>query len=139
VARIEPAWTLSKGIEDCTVAERIRLSPAPKLGGWAGKQLRFLSVSRGQSILTDVQHGSFAVKRRVTGLPSMQRMWFGRHGHSLGYKKPRGSTAPAELSSTTPRLGSRHPTLNDGRDRRWRFLTVAALRLLSTLACLCVA
>ena len=97
MARIDPAWILKKGSEDCTVAERIRLSPAPKLGGWAGQQLRFLSVSRGQSILTDVQPGSLAVNRRVTGLPSMQRMWFSRHGHSLGYTKPRGSAEPAEL------------------------------------------
>jgi hypothetical protein len=97
VARINPAWILKKGREDCSVAERIHLSPAPKLGGWAGQQLRFLSVSRGQSILTDVQPGSLAVNRRVTGLPSMQRMWFSRHGHSLGYTKPRGSAEPAEL------------------------------------------
>jgi hypothetical protein len=27
----------------------------------------------------------------------MQRMWFSRHGHSLGYTKPRGSADPAEL------------------------------------------
>jgi hypothetical protein len=47
VARINPAWILKKGSEDYSVAERIRLSPAPKLGGWAGQQLRFLSVSRG--------------------------------------------------------------------------------------------
>ena len=97
VARTDPAWILKKGGEDCIVAERIRLSPAPWLGGWAGKQLRFLSVSRGQSILTDVQPGSLALNRRVTGLPLMQRMWFSRQGHSLGYMKPRGSADPAEL------------------------------------------
>ena len=75
VARTHPAWILKKGGEDCIIAERIRLSPVPWLGGWAGKQLRFLSVSRGQSILTDVQQGSLALNRRVTGLPLMQRMW----------------------------------------------------------------
>ena len=46
MARIDTAWILKKGSQDCTVAEQIRLSPAPKLGGWAGKQLRLLSVSR---------------------------------------------------------------------------------------------
>ena len=97
VARTHPAWILKKGGEDCIIAERIRLSPAPWLGGWVGKQLRFLSVSRGQSILTDVQPGSLALNRRVTGLPLMQRMWFSRHGHSLGYMKPRGSADLAEL------------------------------------------
>jgi hypothetical protein len=96
VARVDPTWTFKKGSEGWAV-EQIRLSPAPKLGGWAGKQLRFLSVSRGQSILTDVQHGSLAINRRVTGLPSMQRMWFSPHGHSLGYTKPRGSAGPPEL------------------------------------------
>jgi hypothetical protein len=48
VARIDTAWILKKGSQDCTVAEQIRLSPAPKLGGWAGQQLRF-SASVGDS------------------------------------------------------------------------------------------
>jgi hypothetical protein len=97
VARVDSAWTFKKGSGGWTVAEQIRLSPAPKLGGWAGKQLRFLSVTRGQSVLTDVEQGSLAVNRRVSGLPSMQRMWFSRLGYSLGHTKPRGSAGIPEL------------------------------------------
>jgi hypothetical protein len=36
VARIAPAWTIKKGEPAWNVVEQIRLSPAPKLGGWAG-------------------------------------------------------------------------------------------------------
>lgn len=97
MARIAPAWIFKKGGEAWSVVDQIRLSPAPKLGGWAGKQLRFLAVGRGQSVITDVEQGSLAVNRRCIGLPSMQRMWFHHRGFSLGYTKPRGSPDPAEL------------------------------------------
>ena len=103
MARIAPAWTIKKGEEGWNVVEQIKLSPAPKLGGWAGRQLRFLSVSRGQSVITDLEQGSLAVNRRSTGLPSMQRMWFHHQGgFSLGYTKARGSPEPAELFFVGP-------------------------------------
>jgi hypothetical protein len=97
VARLPSAWTFKKGAEAWQLTEQVRISPAPKLGGWAGEQLRFLSVSRGQSVITDVEPGSLAINRQRVGLPSMQRMWFHRQGYSLGYHKPRGSPDPAEL------------------------------------------
>jgi hypothetical protein len=74
----------------------------PKLGGWAGQQLRFLSVSRGQSVITDLEQGSLAVNRRRTELPPLQRMGFHGRGFSLGYMKPRGSPAAAELFFLDP-------------------------------------
>lgn len=89
-------WVLTKGADRWSVVEQVRVTPAPKLGGWAGKSLRLLSVSRGQSVLTDIEHGSLAVKQRRAGLPSMQRMWFHGQGPALGYMKPRQSPA-AEL------------------------------------------
>ena len=91
--RISPGWTLKKGAETWHAAEQLRLSPPPKLGGWAGKQLRFLSVSRGQSVITDVERGTLAINRGCAGLPSIQRMWFHGLGYSLGYTKPRGSSS----------------------------------------------
>jgi hypothetical protein len=97
MARVTSPWHFKKGAEAWHVVEQICLSPAPKLGGWAGKQLRFLSISRGQSVITDIEQGSLAMNRRCTGLPSMQRMWFHHRGFSLGYTKPRGSPEPAEL------------------------------------------
>jgi hypothetical protein len=82
--------------------EQIRISPAPKAGGRAGKQLRFLSVSRGQSVVTDIDQCTLAVNRRSRGLPAMQRIWFHPRGFSLGYTKPRGSLGPAELFFLDP-------------------------------------
>ncbi len=102
MAQIVPAWTFKKGGEKGPLVEQVRLSPAPKLGGWVGQQLRLVSVSRGQSVITDLEQGSLAVNRRSTGLPSMQRMWFHRQGFSLGYTKPRGSLEPAELFFVGP-------------------------------------
>jgi hypothetical protein len=92
-----PEWTISTGVEVLTLARHVRLSPAPKLGGWAGKLLRFLSVSRGESVIRDIDPGNLAVIRRQTGLPILQRMWFHPQGFCLGYTKPRGSSEPAEL------------------------------------------
>ena len=69
---------------------------APKAGGWAAKQLRFLSVRRGESVITDVESRSLTVTRQRTGLPTLQRMWF-HQGFCLGYTKPRGSSEPAEI------------------------------------------
>ena len=97
MARVAAAWSIKKGGPAWKVTEQIRISPAPKLGGWAGKQLRLLTVSRGQSVITDLEQGSLAVNRRSPGLPSMQRMWFHGQGFSLGYTKPRASPEPAEL------------------------------------------
>ncbi len=92
-----PEWTISTGVETLQLAGHVRLSPAPKVGGPAGKQLRFLSVSRGESVITDVEPRSLAVTGRRTGLPTLQRMWFHPQGFCLGYTKPRGSSEPAEL------------------------------------------
>lgn len=97
MARIAPQWIFKKGGEAWSIAEQFRVSPMPKLGGWAGKQLRLLSVSRGQSVITDIEQGSLAVKQRHAGLPSMQQMWFHPQGFSLGYNKRRASDDAAEL------------------------------------------
>ena len=97
MARSFCAWKLKKGADEWEVAEQVRISPAPKQGGWAGTQLRFLSISRGQSVLTDVERGSLAIAGRRAGLPAMQRMWFHRQGHSLGYNKPRGESHPIQV------------------------------------------
>ena len=101
MAPVAAAWTFKKGGEAWKV-EQMRISPAPKLGGWVGQQLRLLSVSRGQSVITDLEQGSLGVNRRSTGLPAMQRMWFHRQGFSLGYSKPRGSPEAAELFFVGP-------------------------------------
>lgn len=95
--RTASRWVLTKGADRWRVVEQVRITPAPKLGGWAGKRLRLLSVSRGESVLTDVEHGSLAVKQRRAGLPSMQRMWFHGQGPTLGYTEPRQSPDAAEL------------------------------------------
>jgi hypothetical protein len=94
---IVPGWAISTGAEEWNVAKALRLSPAPKLGGCAGQQLRFLSVSAGASVITDVDDEKLTVIRRRTGLPPMQRMWFHPQGFSLGYNKPRGSREPPQL------------------------------------------
>jgi hypothetical protein len=95
--RVASAWSFSKGGEEWRIVEQIRISPSPKGGGQAGKQLRFLSASRGQSVITDVDQCTLAVNRQCRGLPAMQRIWFHPRGFSLGYTKPRGSPGPAEL------------------------------------------
>src|SRR4051794_7779707 len=94
--RAASQWALTKGSDRWKVVDSLRVTPAPKLGGWAGKRLRLLSVSRGQSVLTDLEHGSLAVKQRRTVIPSIQRMWFHAQGAAMGYTNPRGSQA-AEL------------------------------------------
>jgi hypothetical protein len=95
--RAVSSWSFSKGGEAWRVIEQIRISPSPKASGRAGKQLRFLSASRGQSVITDIDHCTLAVNRRCRGLPAMQRIWCHPRGFSLGYTKPRGSPGPAEL------------------------------------------
>jgi hypothetical protein len=100
--RVAPAWSFNKGGEEWRIVEQIRISPSPKAGGRAGKQLRFLSASSGQSVITDIDHCTLAVNRRCRRLPAMQRIWFHPRGFSLGYTKPRGSPGPAELFFLDP-------------------------------------
>lgn len=95
--RTAPEWRFKKGGERWRLAEQIWLSPPPKTGGWAGEQLRLLSVSRGQSVITDLEQGSLAINRRRTGLPSMHQMWFQHRGYSQGYSQHRSSADPPEL------------------------------------------
>ena len=92
-----PMVSINKGTGLLDLAEQIRISPAPKLGGAAGPHLRFLSAARNQSTITDLEVGSLSPLRRVTGLPLMHRMWFEPEGHSLGYTKKRKLGSPSEL------------------------------------------
>ncbi len=91
------AVTTIKGGDQFIAAECVSISPQPKLGGDAGPLLRFLNVSRGQSIITDLEQGSLARKHRVTGMPLMHRMWFHHQGYSLGYTKKQKIGNPSEL------------------------------------------
>jgi hypothetical protein len=92
-----PGWTISNCAQAWEFGGHVRLSPAPKAGGWAAKQLRFLSVRRGESVITDIEPGSLTAIRQRTGLPTLQQMWFHPRGFSLGYTKPRGASEPAEI------------------------------------------
>ena len=56
----------------------------------------------GQSVITDLEQGSFAQKRRVVGLPLMHRMWFHPEGYSLGYTKKQKIGNPSELYFLDP-------------------------------------
>jgi hypothetical protein len=69
MAAADPICTVTKGADHWRVTEQIRLSPLPKWGGPSGRHYRLLAVSRGQSILTDLEPGSLAQKRRCAGLP----------------------------------------------------------------------
>jgi hypothetical protein len=99
-----PALSMIKGEDRFQVAEQIRVTPAPKSCAVAGPQIRFLSVSREQSIVTDLELGSLAPLRRVPGLPLMHRLWCERdgEGYSLGYTKRRRAGSPAELYFLDP-------------------------------------
>ena len=105
------ACAITKGADLWKVTEQIRISPIPKWGGSSGRQHRFLSVSRGQSVITDLEQGSLAQRHRYTGLPLMHRLWLHETGHSLGYTKKQKIGNPSELFFLDPeaRLLSHRP------------------------------
>ena len=77
------------------------LAPS-KRGGSRGRRHRFLAVSRGQSVITDLEQGSLAQKHRYTGLPLMHRLWLHETGHVLGYTKKQKIGNPSELFFLDP-------------------------------------
>jgi hypothetical protein len=94
----ESQFGIAKGSNLFVLAEQVCVTPAPKSCGIARASIRFLSNSKGRSVITDVEHASNLVLQRIVHQPIMQRLYFHAFPVCVGYTQKHRIGNPSALS-----------------------------------------